>query len=94
VLPIATAELAYVDGLGPSRQSGYADPDDEWEDTCSIGRLIQIALDLKDDHGTPLCRNVLAGGVTIDGQAQDRQATDATADPPELLYVRSIAITD
>lgn len=94
VAPIASAELAYVDGLGPSRQSGYSDPDDAWDDTCSIARLIQIALDLKDDTGTPLCRNVLAGGVTIDGQAQDRQATDATADAPELLYVRSIAVTD
>ena len=64
------------------------------DDTCSIGRLIQIALDLKDDKGTPLCRNALAGGVTIDGQAQDRQATDSTADAPELLFVRSVAITD
>jgi hypothetical protein len=94
VIPIATAELAYVDGLGPSRQSGYADPNDAWEDTCSIARLIQIALDLKDSTGAPLCRNVLPGGATIDGQAQDREATDNTGDPPELLYARSIAITD
>lgn len=94
VMLIAAAELTYVDWLGPSRQSGYADPDDAWDDTCSIARLIQIALDLKDDNGTTLCRNVVAGGVTIDGQAQDRQATDATADAPELLLVRSIAITD
>ena len=94
VAPIAAAELAYVDGLGPSRQSGYADPDDSWEDTCSIARLIQIALDLRDDRGVSICRNVLAGGVTIDGQAQDREATDATGDPPEFLYVRSFAVTD
>jgi len=94
VAPIAGAEVAYVDGLGPSRQSGYADPDDAWEDTCSIARIIQIALDLKDDKGTPLCRNVVAGGVTIDAQAQDREATDATGDAPELLFVKSIAITD
>lgn len=94
VAPIASAEVSYVDGLGPSRQSGYADADDSWEDTCSIARLIQIALDLKDAKGTPLCRNVLSGGVTIDSQAQDRQATDATGDPPELLFVRSIAVTD
>lgn len=94
VAPIAGAEVFYVDGLGPSRQSGYANADDPWDDTCSIARLIQIALDLKDAKGTPLCRNVLPGGVTIDGQAQDRQATDATGDPPELLFVRSIAVTD
>lgn len=94
VAQIAQAELAYVDSLGPSRQSGYADPNDFWEDTCSIARLIQIALDLKDERGTPLLRNVLPGGVTIDGQAQDRQATDMTAGAPELLYVHSLAITD
>jgi len=28
------------------------------------------------------------------GQAQDREATDATGDPPELLIAHSIAVTD
>jgi len=94
VAPAATAVLGYVDSLGPSRQSGYADPNDVWDDMCSIARLIQIALDLKDDKGAPLCRNVVPAGVTIDGQAQDRTATDGTGDPPELLVAHSIAITD
>jgi len=94
VAPIANAARRYVDALGPSRQSGYADPNDPWDDACSIARLIQLALDLKDESGTPLCRNVIPGGVTIDGQAQDREATDTTGDPPELLIVHTIAITD
>lgn len=94
VAPIASAALGYVDGLGPSRQSGYADPNDPWDDACSIARLIQLALDLKDETGTPLCRNVVPGGVTIDGQALDREAKDTTGDPPELLIAHSIAITD
>jgi len=94
VAPAARAVLGYVDSLGPSRQSGYADPNDPWDDTCSIARLIQLVLDLKNEKGAPLCRNVLPGGVTVDGMAQDRQATDATGDAPELLVVHSIAITD
>lgn len=94
VVPIASSEVAYVDGLGPSRQSGYGDPNDLWDDTCTIARLVQNALDLKDAGGSLLCRNVLAGGVTIDGQPQDRQATDAAGDAPELLFVHSIVITD
>jgi hypothetical protein len=94
VTPIAIAALAYVDSLGPSRQSGLVDANDYWDDTCSIARLIQLALDAKDAKGVPLCRNVVTSGVTIDGFAQDREATDATGDAPELLYVRSIAVTD
>lgn len=94
VMPIARAVLAYGDSLGPSRQSGLVDPNDVWEDTCSIGRLIQIALDAKDAKGAPLCRNVVTNGTTIDSNSEDRQATDATGGPPELLFIRSIAITD
>jgi hypothetical protein len=45
---VATAILAYVDGVGPSRQSGYADPLDPWEDSVSIGRITQVALSARD----------------------------------------------
>ncbi len=44
-LPIATAVLSYVDNLGPSTASGFADPNDSWEDTVSVGRIAQTALD-------------------------------------------------
>ncbi len=94
VVPAATALLQHVDGLGPSRQSGLADVNDYWEDTLSIARMIQLALDLRDPDDVPLCRNVLTGGTTIDGIAQDRQANDSTLAGPELLYAGSIAITD
>lgn len=55
--PIAAKLLAYVDGLGPSRISGYADEADPWEDKVAIARLVQVALNTKDNDGTPLIKN-------------------------------------
>jgi len=80
--PIANAVLAYGDSLGPSRQSELVDPNDYWEDTCAIARLIQLALDIEEAKGVPLCRNLVTDGTTIDGKAKDRQATDATGGAP------------
>ena len=94
VKPAATAVLSHVDSLGPSRQSGLADENDWWEDTLSLARLIQVALELRDADEAPLCRNVLSDGVTIDGVRADRQADDSRLNAPELLYAGSIAITE
>jgi hypothetical protein len=94
VEPVTNAVLAYVDSLGTSRQSGYADPGDPWDDVAAIARITQIVLDLRDAYGVPLARNLVAGGVTIDGNQADREAVDATAAGPELLVAGSIAVTD
>ena len=47
-LPVASAILAYVDSVGPSRDSGFADPLDVWEDTVSVGRVAEVALSARD----------------------------------------------
>lgn len=92
--PVTSALLAYVDSLGTSRQSGYADPNDPWDDVAAIARLTQIVLDLRDVNGVPLARNIVAGGATIDGNQSDREAVDTTAAGPELLVAGTIMVTD
>lgn len=55
-LPVAAAILDYVDNVGPSRKSGYADPLDPWEDSVSIGRIAQVTLNARDaDSGDRVC---------------------------------------
>jgi len=54
VSPIATTILNYIDSMGPSRQSGYANPFDPWEDKVTISRLADIILETKDTDGTRL----------------------------------------
>jgi uncharacterized phage protein gp47/JayE len=92
VLPVALEARRYVDSLGASRESGYADPYDVWEDTCSIFRLADVALAARDPGGDAVVRDVL--GVTIDGAAVSRRARDITLQGPELLHCDSIAVTD
>jgi len=57
--------------------------------------MIQLALEVRaGERRLPVCRNVVPGGVTIDGAAADRRAADRVLDAPELLYVGSVAISD
>lgn len=51
---VASAVLAYINGVGPSRQSGYADPLDSWEDVVSVSRVAQSAIDSRDAYGQPV----------------------------------------
>jgi uncharacterized phage protein gp47/JayE len=90
---IAAALLDYVDSLGPSKESGYADTLDDWEDTVAIARLGQVTLDQVDASDRRLCTNLIAGGVTIDGGTDDVQATDDSSNGPELLFARWIEVT-
>jgi hypothetical protein len=94
VTPIATALLAYVDGLGPSRADGYADPDDPWEDTCAIARLIEIALDVTDSDGiTRFASNVsIPNGVTLNGAALDKTGLADIGAAPELLFAKAVVV--
>ncbi len=98
VLPIATALLALVDALGPSKMSGTNDPGDSWNDTLAIDQIIRTALNVNDGSGVPYSLNLNAsptigvnGGA---GASTDRQAADTSvATSPELLWTRSISVT-
>lgn len=90
---IAPSVLAYVDSLGPSRASSYADPRDAWSDTCSIFSIGEMALVATDTDGITHPASQLLG-VTINGGTSDVQATDTPANGVQLLTVAKIAITD
>jgi Baseplate J-like protein len=93
VAAIASDILAYVDALGPSRVSGYADALTPWYDTIAISGLIAIAQTAVDVDGTALVREVPPGLATIDGVAVDVRGSDNAPGTPELLYVSHIAVT-
>lgn len=49
---VAAAVLGYINtDVGPSRQSGYADPLDSWEDVVTVSRVAQSAIDSRDAYG-------------------------------------------
>mgnify|MGYP006921349734 CR=1 FL=1 len=88
---VAQALLDYVNSLGPSKVSGYADTSDDWDDTIRIDQLRRAVLDAVDSDEA---RMVIAmpAAPTVDGSATDVQAADNTTNPPELLYARSITV--
>ncbi len=98
-VPVATDILSYVDRLGPSKQSGYADPNDFWEDTAAVFRIAEIALDTVDasNGNVKLLVNLVSGGVTIDPgsgpAAVDVQAKDISIQP-QVLVAKYIFVTD
>ena len=91
VKPIGDAVLAYVNALGPSRASGFGSTVSTWEDTISVFRVAQTALDATDGS-TKVASNLL-GTPTIDGVATDLQAQDASGNPPELLAASYVLVT-
>lgn len=77
---VATAVLAYVDSVGPSRASGLADTITVWDDTVAIFRIAETVLDQVDTDGvTRMVTNILSGGVTIAVGAGGPAATDYRA---------------
>lgn len=93
VTTIAQALLDYVDELGPSLLSGYADTDsDEWEDTIVVDQLRRVALDAADAAGVRFLKK-MAATPTIDGATNDLQAADDGVNPPEILYLSSVVVT-
>ena len=94
---VAAAILSYVDSLGPSRVSGYADSVSPWQDTVEIAQLIRICLDAAASDGTKMLSNILWNGtqalVTINGTTADVQGTDDPVNGPELLYCGHVAVT-
>lgn len=65
---VAQRLLSYVDGLGPSRQSGYADPYDDWEADVTLARVADIVMETRDQDGTRMIAdipNLATTGITI-----------------------------
>jgi len=91
VQPIAKAILAHVDGLGPSRSSGFADPDVEWDDTLRIDQIVRVALDATDDNGDRVAVD-LDALPTINGVSTNVTATDDGIQSPGAIYAASIAV--
>lgn len=60
VLPVALAVLAYIDSVGPSRQSGYAA--EQWEDSVTVARIAQTAIDARDSTGSRVVTTVPNAG--------------------------------
>lgn len=90
---VAAAILAYVDSLGPSVQSGFADTNDPWESTVSINRLVDVCLEARDTDGTRLLLDVpVPNGVLIGvGAAAPAAASYVPKDVGsgiELAYLR------
>lgn len=54
VLPVAAAVISYVDGVGPSRRSGYAPASDVWEDSVTLARIAHAAI-LATSEGQAVC---------------------------------------
>lgn len=93
VSQVASDVLALVDGLGPSRVSGFADPDaTSWDDTLRIDELVRVAMSSADALGIRLVRDLVAT-PTINGVTSNVQAADNGSNAPQLLYLKSVAVT-
>lgn len=93
VAQAAQAVLDYVDSLGPSRVSGFADSTELWEDTLRIDRVKETVLAQRNSDGARMVENTVT--VTIDGGSADIQATDGlTNQNPELLFALRVIVTD
>lgn len=55
VIPVATAVLAYMDGTGPSRSSGYAEAGVTWRDKVTVAGVAKAAIDAVDADGALVC---------------------------------------
>lgn len=65
---VANRLLSYVDQLGPSRQSGFADPYDAWESDVTLARVCDVVMETKDEDGTRMVLDVprlSTNGITI-----------------------------
>lgn len=55
---IAQNLLTFVDNLGPSRQSGFADPYDVWEWEITPARVADIVMEARDADGTRFIQDI------------------------------------
>ena len=97
VVPIATRLREYVKQLGPSRASGTADPDDPWEDTIRLERIVDIVMETKDTDGTRMVTSMQPYATCVQTAigagafaSVDRTPRDIRAGVgPELLFLRA-----
>lgn len=94
--------LDYVNSLGPSRMSGYADDAYYWDDTVRVSVISQTVIDTTDLDGTRMVRstgNAPLSDVTIQIGAGTPKADDyATLDgipgaPPEMARCIHVIVT-
>lgn len=96
VVPVATRILEYIDSLGPSRQSGFGDPNDAWDDQVRLERITDVVLETRDTDAT---RMIIATPGFGASSVQIAVGAGAFAPAPyaprdvgtgiELAYVRS-----
>lgn len=102
-VPVALACLAYVDQVGPSRASGYADTvTDDWEDLVSVGKIAQAALGASDAAGGRVLAWLPGVGIGVGikigvGAAaysgDDYVLTDSLpGQPPQMPWVSAILV--
>lgn len=98
VLPIAQRILSYCDSLGPSRRSGYADPNDAWQDSVLMEELAEIVMSTRDSDGTLMVDSMpgytsgtatlvaVGAGAFSFSEYKARDAIPGTG--PELAFLR------
>lgn len=92
---IASGLTSYVDSLGPSRESGFADPFDVWDYQVTLARLADITMEARDTDGTRMVRDIprlTTTGVLINSGAGFVAASYTPRDilgTPELAYLRA-----
>lgn len=99
---LADATLAFVDDIGPSNQSGYADKDDSWLAIVPVSGIAKAVLNKKDSAGAQVALyspKVGTGvGITLQVGAGPVAADDVTlydnipGQGPELPQVYSILV--
>lgn len=94
--------LEYVDSLGPSRQSGYADDQYYWDDTVRIDDIKATLIGTLDLDGTPMVKTTgnsplsdtliqVGSGIPA---ALDFRTLDATpGQSPEVAQTKMIIVT-
>jgi len=98
VAQVSADIIAHCDSLGPSKASGYAYQGSTWSDTLAIEQLVRVCLDSTDTSAsTKYCSNVVRSAnvpqVFIDGASADVQASDNTTDPPSMLWIKTLVVT-
>jgi hypothetical protein len=95
----------YIGQLGPSRQSGYADPGYYWDDTARIDAIKDVIINTVDLDGVQMVRSTgdetalppvttIQIGTAGTPTAQNFQALDATpGQPPEVIRAFRIVVT-
>lgn len=94
---IAQNLITYVDGLGPSRQSGYADLFDVWEFEVTPARVIDVVMEARDTDGTRFIQdipNTATSGVGLKtfggaGYTFNKVSALDTTGNIELLYLKA-----